>query len=47
MTYCLSCKKQTNNMASRSATMRSKVLRQKLKSNVCLSDNSRFLKQKT
>ena len=27
MTYCLGCKKYTNNMASRSVTMTNKVLR--------------------
>ena len=29
MTYCLSCKKHINNMASRNVTMTNKVLRQK------------------
>ena len=37
-------KKHTNNMASRTVTMRNKELGQKLKCSVCLSDKSRFLK---
>ena len=45
MTYCLSCKKHTNNMASRNVTMTDKALRKKSKCSVCLSDKSRFLKQ--
>ena len=45
MTYCLDCKKHTNNMASRSTTMTNKVFRQKSKCSVCLTDKSRFLKQ--
>ena len=44
MTYCLRCKKHTNNIPSRNVTMTKKVLRQKSKSSVCLSDKSRFLK---
>ena len=43
MTYCLGCKKHTNNMASRGVTITNKVLKQKWV--VCLSDKSRFLKQ--
>ena len=45
MTYCLSCKNHTNNMASRNVTMTDKVLRQKSKCSVCLSYKSRFFKQ--
>ena len=45
MTYCLSCKKHTHNVASRNVTMTNKALRQKSKCSVCLSDKSRFLKQ--
>ena len=33
-------------MASRTVTMRNKELGQKLKCSVCLSDKSRFLKQR-
>ena len=46
MTYCLSCKKHTNNMASRSVTMTNEVLRQKPKFSVSLSDKSIFLNKK-
>ena len=45
MTYCLGCKKHTNNIASRGVTITNKVLKQKSKGCVCLSDKSRFLKQ--
>ena len=45
-TYCLGCEKHTNNVASRSVTVTNKVLRQKSRSSECLSDKSRFLKQK-
>ena len=46
MAHCLSCKKHTNNIASRSVTMTNKVLREKSRCSECLSDKSRFLKQK-
>ena len=36
MTYCLGCKKHTNNMASRSVTITNKVLKQKWVVCVCL-----------
>ena len=42
MTYCLSCKKHTNNMSSRGVSMTNKVLRQKSRCSECLSDKSRF-----
>ena len=45
-TYCLGCEKHTNSVASRSVTVTNKVLRQKSRSSECLSDKSRFLKQK-
>ena len=38
MNYSLGRKKHTNNMASRSAAMTDKVLKQKSKYSVCLSD---------
>ena len=47
MTYFSSCKKQANNLTSRSVTMTNKVLRRTSKCTVCLSDKSRFLKRKT
>ena len=45
-TYCLVCRKHTNNIASRKKTMRNKVVRDKSRCGVCMSDKSRFLKQK-
>ena len=44
--YCLGCKKHTNNLASTSETITNKVLRQKWKCSVCLSEKSRFFKQR-
>ena len=43
-TYCLACRKQTNNIASRKLTMTNKVVRDKSRCDECLSDKSRFLK---
>ena len=45
-TYCLACKKHTSNIASRKATLTNKVIRHKSRSDECLFDKSRFLKQK-
>ena len=45
-TYCLAYRKHTNNIASRKITMTNKVVRDKSRCNECLSDKSRFLKQK-
>ena len=45
-TYCLACRKHTNNVGSRNITMKNKVIRNKSKCGICLSDKSRFLKQK-
>ena len=45
-TYCLACKKHTNNIASRKITMTNKVIRCKSRCSECLSDKSRFMKQK-
>ena len=44
--YCLSCRKHDNNVGSWNITMTNKVIRNKSKSGVCLSDKSRFMKQK-
>ena len=44
MTYCVSCKKYTNNIASRSVTTINKVLRQKSRCNEYLFDKVRILK---
>ena len=45
-TYCLACRKRSNNVGSRNITMTNKVIRNKSKCGVYLSDESRFLKQK-
>ena len=45
-TFCLACKKYTSNIASRKVTMTNKVIRDKSSCGECLSDKSRFLKQK-
>ena len=45
-TYYLVCRKHTNNTDLRNTTMTNKVIRNKPKCGVCLSDKSRFMKQK-
>ena len=45
-TYCLACRKHTNNIASRKVTMANKVVRDKSRCSECLCDKSRFMKQK-
>ena len=45
-TYCLVCRKHTNNVGSRNITMTNKVISNKLNCGVCLSDKSRYLKRK-
>ena len=45
-TYCLTCRKYTNNIVSRKVTMTNEVVRDKSRYGECLSDKSRFLKQK-
>ena len=45
-TYCLAFRKHTNNIASRKVTMANKVIRGKSRCRECLSDKSRFMKQK-
>ena len=44
-TYCLACRKHTNNIASRKVTMKNKVMRDKSRCGDCLCDKSRFMKQ--
>ena len=44
-TYCLACRKHTNNIASRKVTRTNKVIRDKSRCSECLSDKSRFMKQ--
>ena len=56
MTYCLKCKKdtekvyskmlKTKNVGSKKVTMKNKVTREKSRCANCISDKSRFLKQK-
>ena len=46
-TYCLACRKHTNNIASRKVTMTNKVVRGKSRCSECFSDKSIFLKQKS
>ena len=45
-TYCLSCKKYTDNIGSRNMIMTNKVIRQASKFVNCVAEKSRFLKQK-
>ena len=45
-TYRLACRKHTNNVGSWNITMTNKVIRNKSKCGVCLSDKARFIKQK-
>ena len=45
-TYCLSCRKHTNNITSRKVTITSKVIRDKSRCSECLSDILNFMKQK-
>ena len=46
-TYCLAFRKHTNNnVSSWNTTTTNKVIRNKSKCGVCLSDKSRFMKQK-
>ena len=44
-TYCLACRKHTNNIPSRNLTIPNEVVRDKLRCSKCLSDKSRFLEQ--
>ena len=43
-TYCLACRKHTDNIGSQKVTMTNKVIRNKSKC-ICLSDKSKFMKQ--
>ena len=45
-TYCLACKKHTNNLGSKYVSMTNKLFRNKSRCSECLSDKSRFMKQK-
>ena len=44
--YCLACRKHANITESKKVTMRNKSIRDKSRCNECLSDKSRFMKQK-
>ena len=46
ITYCLARRKHANNVGSWNTSMTNKVIRNKSKSCVCLSDKSRFMKQR-
>ena len=45
-TCCLACRNHTNNVGSWNTTMTNKVIRNKSKYGVCLSDKSTFMKEK-
>ena len=45
-TYCLGWKKHTDNIGSKKVTMKNKVIREKSGCANCMSDKSRFLKNK-
>ena len=45
-TYCLACRKHINNVGSWNTTMANKAIRNKSKCSICLSDKSKFIKQK-
>ena len=45
-TYCLACRKHIKNVGSWNTTMTNKEIKNKSKCGVCLSDKSRFMKQK-
>ena len=44
-TYCLSCRKHTNNIGSKKVIMTNKVIRGKSRCGECLPDKSRFMAQ--
>ena len=45
-TYCLSCRRCTNNIGSKRVIMGNKVIRDKSRCANCISDKKRFMKQK-
>ena len=45
-TYCLVCRRHTNNIVPRKVTMTNNLIRDKSRCGECLSDKSRFMKQK-
>ena len=46
-TYCLGCKNYTGNIGSKKVVMTNKVIRHNSRCATCMSDKSRFLKQKS
>ena len=44
-TYCLVCKKHTDNYGSKNFNMTNKVIRNISRCSICLNDKSRFMKQ--
>ena len=45
-TYCLACKKHTDNFGAKNVLVTNKVIRNKSRCCMCLNDKSRFMKQK-
>ena len=45
-TYCLGCRRQTGNIDSKNVSVTNKAIRQKSRCANCMSDKSRFFKQK-
>ena len=45
--YCLSCKKHTDNINSKKVIMPNKMIRQKSRCANCVAEKSKFLKQKS
>ena len=45
-TYCLSCRKHSNNISLKKVIMKNKMIREKSSCVNCMIDKSRFLKQK-
>ena len=45
-TYCLVCKKHTDNYGSKNVIITNEVIRNKSRCSICLNDKSRFMKQK-
>ena len=45
-TYCLACRKHTDNFGSKNVSITNKVIRNKSRFSICLNHKSRFMKQK-
>ena len=46
-TYCLSCKRRTDNTGSKKVILTNKIVRHTSKCANCVAEKSRFLKQKS